>query len=228
VAGFGNSITCDTCNDGSYLRLLGDYLDPDPIIDDNGASADTTENVLSRLDLWITGGGWADAVVILAGTPDTYMAVGGWMDREYIEAVTVANVDAMIDLALGAGMAAILVAPPPVQDPCDDPGILTCSGIDDRLGELALAYQTLAADRMIPFVNAYAIFSAYPGFLDPPGSPNSPLRTDGLHPKLEPGDRLIAEAVGAILVEIPEPSTGVLLGAGLLGLWAARTRARRR
>ena len=95
------------------------------------------------------------------------------------------------------------------------------------MADLSLACQALAANRTIPFVDAYGLFASYPGFLDPPGSANSPLRADGLHPQLEPGDRLIAEAVAGALVQIPEPSAGILLGASLVGLWAARARSRR-
>ena len=85
LAGFGNSITCDSCNDGSYLGLLGGYLDPDPVIDDKGMPADLTGGVFSRLSDWIFGQGqWAsqgpqtaNVLILLAGTPDTYQAVGG-------------------------------------------------------------------------------------------------------------------------------------------------------
>ena len=72
VAGFGDSITVEP----SYPTLLADYLDPDPIIDDNGVSSDLTSAVLSRLDTWIGDGNTADVLVLFSGTPDMYQAGG--------------------------------------------------------------------------------------------------------------------------------------------------------
>jgi lysophospholipase L1-like esterase len=226
LAGFGNSITCDSCNDGSYLGLIDDYLPEAPIVDDNGVSADVASGVLSRLDTWLTGGNSADFVIILTGTPDTYQAVGGWRDRPYSEAETVGNVEAMLDLLFIAGLPAILVAPPPVLDPCGFPDVLTCSEIDTSLANLADALATLAGSRGVPFVDLYDAFVNDPGYLETPGDPNSLFRTDGLHPQLDPGDDLVAFEIANAILATPEPSTALLVASGLVVL-AARRRPRR-
>lgn len=226
IAGFGDSITCDLCNDGSYLRLLDNYLDPDPVIYDGGDSADTTAEVLGRLDLWLTGLGAADVVIILAGTPDAYQAVGGFKNMAYDEAETLDNIETMLDLVLGNSMSVLLAAPPPVQFPCSEPDILSCAIIDSRLDSLSLELAMLASSKLVPFVDLYDIFSTHPDFLLPVGSANSLFRNDGLHPKITTGDDLIAASFASALLSdiIPEPSTGLLLAAGLCALASRRER----
>jgi lysophospholipase L1-like esterase len=234
VSGFGDSITCIPCNDGSYLGLLGDYLVEPPIVEDNGVWADLTDGVLFRFDAWLTGGNSADVVVILTGTPDTYQAVGGFNNRDYSEAESVGNVADILDLADAAGLPAILVAPPPVLDPCGFPTVLTCSEIAVRLADLSVALQALAVSRGVPFVDLNDAFANHPGFLFTPGDPLSLFRPDGLHPKLDPGDDLIAQEVANAIAALPEeipalPPLGLAgLASALLGLARSRAcRARR-
>jgi len=223
LAAFGDSITCDTCNDGSYLGLLDNYLPEAPIIDDNGVASDVTSGVLSRLDTWLTGGNTADFVIILSGTPDTYQAVGGWRDRPYSEAETVGYIDDMLDLLILAGLPTVLVAPPPVLAPCDNPTVLTCPQIDTSLANLSGALATLAGSLSVPFVDLYDVFVNDPGYLETPGSSASLFLGDGLHPKLDTGDDLIAMEIANA---IPEPATALLVASGLVVL-AARRRPRR-
>jgi lysophospholipase L1-like esterase len=234
VAGFGDSITCSVCNDGSYLadsnlpasaapvgildpsEIVGSWLEDELralgvlqpadvfTIDDNGVSANTTGSVLARLATWIADGKRADHVILLTGTPNTYQSIGGFTNTPYDEVQTVADVQAMIDLVTGAGMPVILAAPPPVRFPCGNPTILTCAQIDQRLDDLSLAYQQLAANNGVSFVDLYGEFSNDPRILLPPGDANSLFPGDGLHPKYDTGDVLIAFLIAPLLAE-PDP-----------------------
>jgi lysophospholipase L1-like esterase len=226
IAGFGDSITCTVCNDGSYLSLLDNYLAPAPIILDHGDSADPSSLVHSRLQTWLGDpNNTADVVVILTGTPDVYQAVGGFLNRPYSQAETLGYVDSMLDLVLNAGMEPLLAAPPPVQDPCGVPDVLTCGTIDGRLFDLSVEYALLASGLGVPFVDLYSIYSADPRFAIDPSQPGSLFRTDGLHPKFDTGDDLIAMSIadGILAVPIPEPSTGLLLAFGLAALAGLRS-----
>jgi lysophospholipase L1-like esterase len=217
LAGFGDSITCDACNDGSYLRYIGSYLSEAPIIDDNGESAERTSEVAARLDTWITDGNTADFVIILSGTPDTYQALGGWHNQAYDEAETVGNISDMLDAVFDAGMQAILVAPLPVwtPTPCGGPGLLTCEIIDASLASLATALAGLATTAGVPFVDIYDAFTNDPDFGEAPGSADSLFGSDGLHPR-DNGDDLIAFEIAGAINAVPEPSTGLLVASGLL------------
>jgi lysophospholipase L1-like esterase len=228
LAAFGDSITCDTCNDGSYLGLLENYLPEAPIIDENTVSGGTSGSVYGLVDSWITGGNTADVVIILTGTPDTYLAVGGYGNRPYSEAETVANIDAMLDLVILAGLPAILVAPPPVLAPCGNPAVLACSEIDARLESLADALAILASSLSVPFVDLYGVFVNDPGYLETPGDTDSLFLADGLHPKIDTGDDLTALVIASAITGnvIPEPSTAPLLAFGLAVLAVRRRRLR--
>jgi lysophospholipase L1-like esterase len=190
-------------------------------------SADRSGEVLSRLETWLLDGNSADVVILLAGTPDTYQAVGGWYNRPYSEAETVGYIEDMLDLLSTAGIPAILVAPPPVLDPCGNPLVLTCSEIDTSLADLSDALAALAGSQSVPFVDLYDAFVNDPGYLETPGDPDSLFRADGLHPQLDPGDHLIAMEIASAIMTIPEPSTALLVASGLVVL-AARRRPRPR
>jgi lysophospholipase L1-like esterase len=226
VAGFGNSITCSTCNDGSYLSLLGDYLVPDPIIDDQGVPASLSDNLLARVGDWLDAGNTADVLILLPGTPDTYQAVGGWGDRDYDPLETLGNVESILDLVLGEGIPLILLTPPPVLEPCGGSAPLTCDQVDARLLDLSNRLGVLALAYEVPFLHLYAAFATDPRFGLPFG-PDSLYRSDGLHPKLATGDALIASLLAPMIesaVHAPEPSTALMLGFGLLALAQRRRR----
>jgi lysophospholipase L1-like esterase len=161
VTGFGSSITCDDCNDGSYLRLLQNYLEPDPVIDDQGNSGNLTEDMVDRVFDWIDNGNTSDVVIILAGTPDTYTEPGGFGNQLYVEGNTVDNIEGMIDMILAATIPVLLVAPPSVDiinDNCGGSGGLTCATIDARLASLSIALGSLASTKSVPFVDLYGAY----------------------------------------------------------------------
>jgi lysophospholipase L1-like esterase len=224
IAGFGDSITCTLCNDGSYLLLLENYLEPDPIIEDHGTPDDTTDDVLFRLDAWIDSSNTADVIVLLSGTNDIYRAVGGFGDTPYVEADTVNTIEAMLDLVLQTtSMPLVLVAPPPVQSPCGNPVNLTCGTIDSRLDSLSTELGSLAASKSIPFVDLYGTYKADPRWSSPTGSPNSLFISDGVHPKLATGDDLNAMWIANAIAPTPvlpaiEPLGLALLAALVLGI----------
>jgi len=229
LAGFGDSITCWNCNDGSYLVLLENWGYVDSAEDaSHGVSGNRTHEVLTRLEDWIDASSTADLLILLTGTPDTYQTVGGFWDRDYDPAETLSNVEAMVDLVLLEAIPLILVAPTPVLDPCAYPDELTCDVIDTRLADLAGDLALLASDHGVPFLDLYAAFAADPRFGliadggQHPG-PDSLYRDDGTHPRLTTGDTLLASLLAPM---IPEPSTALLLASGLLVL--AHRRARRR
>jgi lysophospholipase L1-like esterase len=224
LAAFGDSITCDTCNDGSYLELLQNYLPEAPTIDDHGVMSAPTADVLGYLQTWIDASNTADYVIILSGTPDTYQAVGGFLDRPYSEAETVGHIQDMLTLVFDAGMSAILAAPPPVVDPCGYSVDPTCSEIDASLASLSGALASLASSMSVPFVDLYDAFINDPAWGIAPGTAGSLFRSDGLHPQLYPGDDLIAQEISGAI--IPEPSSALLVALGLVALAARRRRIR--
>ena len=224
LAGFGDSITCDACNDGSYLRYMDDYLSEAPIIDDNGVSTDLTSEIAVRLDTWIADANTADFVIVMGGTVDTYQVEGGFGGQNYDPGETFDNIAGMLDAIDTAGMQAILVAPPPVwtPTPCggpDDP--LTCDDIDDALAALATSLAGLATDKGVPFVDIYDAFVNDPDFINAPGTAGTLFRNDGLHPR-DNGDDLIAFEIAGAINAVPEPSTGLLVSLGLVALGAGR------
>jgi hypothetical protein len=149
-----------------------------------------------------------------------------------VEATTVGNIEAMIDMVLAESIPLILMAPTPVLDPCASPAILSCSTIDTRLADLADSLALLASSKGVAFLDLYAAFMADPRFGliadggQHPGS-DSLYKNDGLHYRLETGDTLVASLVAPLIESalVPEPSTAVLLGLGLLGLVARSRRA---
>ncbi len=240
IAGFGDSLTCDTCNDGSYLRLLDDFLPFDPIIDDNGVGAQVTSTIFARLDTWINDGFTADLLILMGGIVDTYQPKTGI--GKYVEGTTLDNLGKMIDLVLGKGIQLLVMAPPPVTGSCANPlGGLTCSDINDRLFDLAAGIHDLAPLASVPFVNLYDLFSADPRISEIPGTADSFYRADGLHLSLTNGDDLIASTLAPLIEDLltgdqggaaspppipsPEPTSPVLYSLNLLiGGFALRRR----
>jgi lysophospholipase L1-like esterase len=203
IVGFGNSISCEECNDGSYLGLVGAHLVPPPAdVVSQGMSANTSGVVLARFRGWVEAGGTADVVVLLTGTPDVYHAVGGWGNRPYDPEEVVGNVEALIHSSFDHGIPVILLAPPPVLEPCDRPELLTCAEIDDRLADLAGRLGVLAEEENVVFLDLHAEFKADPRFGRHPG-PDSLLLDDGLHPRSGTGDALIAERLAAKIPRFP-------------------------
>ena len=230
IAGFGDSITCDTCNDGSYLSLLGAHLPEVPIIQDEALTTLTSGAVLSTLEAWLDGGGSADWVIIMAGTVDVYQEVGGFNNVEYSEAQVVSNLDDMIDLVLSVSMSVVVVAPPPVQSPCGGAGVvITCTDIDNRLNSLSAALAGLANSKSVPFVDLYDAYINHPDWDATVGSASLLFTTGGLVPQYTTGDDLSAFEIASAINEAPEPDppavpslpiTGMMALLGLLGATA--------
>jgi lysophospholipase L1-like esterase len=90
--------------------------------------------------------------------------------------------------------------------------------MNGRLAQIATAYASIATDNSVPFVNLYDAYLDDELWEDDPDKPD-PLFFDGIHPRIDTGDdlnaRLISEQIQGI---IPEPSTALLLGSGLLVL----------
>jgi len=203
VTGFGDSITCDGCNDGSYLQLLATAVGTPVTIEDQGFSALQTGAILSNLQTWLGGSNTADYLILFGGTVDAFQ-VG------YNQTTTLTNIQQMVTAVVNAGIPLVLLAPPPVVGTCNNPGppAPTCATIDASLASLAPAIGTIASSAGVPFIDLYQAFT------DDPNTTNL-FRPDGLHPKLATGDQLIANLVAA---HVPEPSTAALMGMGLLGL----------
>ena len=195
IAGFGDSLTCDTCIDGSYLRLLDGFLPtPSPVIVDQGVTTQTTSQIFQRLDTWIDDGNSADLLILMGGTVDTYQAVGGFKNTAYDPVETLGNVESMVNLAMGESIPLLLLAPPPVMDPCGSANP-SCAQVNARLEALSLDLEQLATDNGIPFIDLYATISADPRFANPQGAADSLYHSDGLHLQIGTGDTLIASTI---------------------------------
>jgi cysteine-rich repeat protein len=180
IAGCCDSITSEP----SYLDLVWDVYGwppgPDPWNHNLGVDASSSSAGLSRLESYLAAQD-PDAVVVLAGTPDTFF-------RRYNEAATVENIAAMIEATLADGGEPLLVAPPPVFEPCDGSSNPTCAAIDGRLADLSVALEDLAFAEDVAFVNLYDLFSAHRDVL-------SLYEPDGVHPNHDVGDPFIADAL---------------------------------
>ena len=249
IVGFGDSLTCATCNDGSYLSLLNNLLDPDADLYFNAVAGRPSDDVLTAVNNFEAGTGIFDPVaggaavnllpsqvdlaIVLAGTPDTFRNPDGFQGRPYSEAETVGDIagmpdgitifDSILASLMTAGVPTLLLLPPPVQDPCDNGATptLTCAEIDQRLADLSVALAAAASAWSVPFIDLYDIFVNEPAFIIlPPGAPGSLYDLDGVHLELLTGDQLVAEQVAAFLV--PEPGLLALLAAGAAALAVRR------
>ncbi len=221
IAGFGDSLTSLTHDDGSYLSLLNNYIDPDATMLDFGITANPSSTVATRLVNWVSGFNTADLVIILTGTPDVFDVRG----VPYDENSVVGNVTTMMNALIGAGIPALVLAPPPVIAPCD--GAMTLPVCPDdyntRLDSLSVAIGNAAASLGVPFVDLFELFSNQPDL--------TPLYIpmDGVHLTLNGGDQLIVSAIGSVVQSllVPEPDLMLLTALGLAALAARRRLAAR-
>jgi cysteine-rich repeat protein len=187
IAGCCDSITSEP----SYLDLVWDVYGwppgPDPWDHNLGVDASPSSTGLRRLERYLATEN-PDAVVVLAGTPDTFLGPNGGPGEPYDQAVTVGNIAGMVEATLEDGGEPILVAPPPVFAPCDGSEDPSCAEINGRLADLALALEALVVVEDVAFVNLYALFSAHPDVL-------SLYEPDGVHPNHDLGDAFIANAL---------------------------------
>lgn len=226
VVGFGDSITArsfDPFPNGSYL----DWLGAGYVVDDVAAPARFSEGVLNSAYSWLGGGNAADLVILMTGTPDAAQAPG-FFGGVYDLAETVANVAEALALFANAGISTILMAPPPTLFPCDgveSGGGPTCAQMDARLYDISVALAALSIDLSVPFLDTYALFRDYD--TESGHQIEDLFLEDGVHLSLA-GDQLIAAALYPTLQQlfaVPEPTTALLLGAGLVVLVAGRRRA---
>jgi lysophospholipase L1-like esterase len=193
VAGFGDSLT----HGHDYLN----YLPSDMTTLDFGLTGEESWDGVDRLpgvlDTLV-----ADVVIIMEGTNDV-------RDGSYTNELSLSSLTSMVDMTLDAGFAVVLMAPPIIVDPADPV-------YDERLAYLSGALEWVAADRGVPFVDLYDIFS---GLADP----TPYFQEDGVH-AADPGRMLIASSVEPAIriAVIPEPSTALLLALGLTVLAASR------
>jgi len=187
IAGCCDSITSEP----SYLDLVWDVYGwppgPGPWDHNLGVDASSSRAGLSRLETYLATED-PDAVIVLAGTPDTFFGPNWGPPEGYVQAVTVGNIADMIEATLADGGEPILVAPPPVFEPCDGSEDPSCAAIDERLADLSVALEALAAFEDVAFVNLYALFSAHPDML-------SLYAPDGVHPSHDFGDPFITDAL---------------------------------
>ncbi len=101
----------------------------------------------------------------------------------------------MVQASLADGSEPIVVAPPPVYEPCTGNGGLECDLIDGRLADLSVALDNLAFQEDVAFVDLYTLVDEHP---DPP----SLFNDDGVHPNHDVGDPFIADAILPELAEI--------------------------
>jgi len=187
IAGCCDSITSEP----SYLDLVWDVYGwppgPDPWDHNLGVDASPSSSGLSRLETYLATED-PDAVIVLAGTPDTFFGPSFGPPEGYDQAVTVGNIAGMIEATLADGGEPILVAPPPVFEPCDGRVDPSCAEIDARLADLSVALEALAAVEDVAFVDLYALFSAHPDVL-------SLYQPGGVHPNHDFGDPFITDAL---------------------------------
>ena len=151
----------------------------------------------------------ADVVILMEGTNDVRSIY-------YTFPRSIESFTGMIDAVLDAGLLPVLMAPPPML-PWDPNG--PADHANGQLQALATALADLADSKGIPFVNLLDIFAA----LDNLDS----YYLDGLHLDAD-GSGVIASALAPVIrdaVFTPEPSTALLLGAGLMQLARARRQA---
>lgn len=187
IAGCCDSITSEP----SYLDLVWDAYGwpsgPDPYDHNLGVDASPSSAGLSRLEGYLAAKD-PDAVVVLSGTPDTFFGPSWGPPEGYDEAVTVGNIAGMVEATLDDGAEPVLVAPPPVFEPCSGNGGLSCEEIDGRLADLSVALDNLAFQEDVAFVDLYTLFDAHP-------DPESLYFSDGVHPNHTDGDPFIADAL---------------------------------
>ena len=192
IAGCCDSITFEP----SYLDLVWDYYgwpSGDPYDHNLGVNGSPSSSGLSRLQSYLATDD-PDAVIVLSGTPDAFMgpsSPAGIFDHDE----TVANIAGMVTATLNDGAEPILVAPPPVFEPCTGSGGLSCAEIDGRLYDLSLALDDLAFQEDVAFVDLYALFDAHP-------DPGSLLFPDGIHPNHTVGDPFITDRLLPELAEV--------------------------
>jgi len=187
IAGCCDSLTDPEYSNPGYLPLISQVYGEDNVID-QAVGARLTADSLSALADPTTGylaSADPEVVAVLAGTTDPYWLSGATL------AATEANIANMVAASLADTdfSEAILVAPPPVLDPCvAAPSGWSCSAIDDFLRQLRDRLRdNVATYYDVPFVDLYSLFEDYLPYVELYAS-------DGVHANGD-GDLLIAQAM---------------------------------
>jgi len=207
VAAFGDSLTEGyPFENDPWIARLG----PDWNGTNLGLSSERSADGLIRLQSWLAANpGAVHVVVLMEGTNDTDEGSG----PPWVEAQTVANMQAMVQAVADYGAIPILMAPPPV---------LSDAGATAKLMSFAATLETWANANGVIFVNLFEEFSNHP-------DPGSLYYSDQIHFS-DAGNAFVAQRVlDALPVYAPTVGqSGTLLLAGALlfsGSWAARRRS---
>jgi lysophospholipase L1-like esterase len=194
ITGCCDSLTTVNYTNPGYLPLVDDvydYVYSGGNVHDQAVAARTSAASLTALQTHLATNN-PESVVVLSGTPDLFFTGPGYDPNTTIGSVAAMVVASQTDLAVP-----ILVAPPPVLDPCPPTGGLTCAQIDSWLAYLSGQYHSIAAYYDVAFIDLYARFEEQLPYVDLYGENGG----DGVHPSDE-GDQVIAQAVLDELAEV--------------------------
>jgi len=186
VTGCCDSLTDPSYANPGYLAWIQDVYGVGEVADQAVAGRVTAQSLVDLRSHLASSD--PEVVVVLAGTTDPYWLPGATL------ATTQTNIGNMVAASVNPpeSSEAILVAPPPVLDPCTTaPSGWSCAQIDDFLAALGEDLRgNVAAYYDVPFIDLYAVFDAYLPYVDLYGENGG----DGVHPS-EEGDLVIAQAV---------------------------------
>ena len=183
ITGCCDSLTDPGFDNPGYLPLVQDVYGAGEV-EDQAVAARLTADSLTALTTHLASAD-PEVVVVLAGTTDPYWLPGATL------AATQENIGNMVQASVYPPelAEAILVAPPPVLDPClTAPSGWSCAQIDDFLAALREKLRDNVAARYgVPFVDLYELFDEQLPYVDL-------YDVDGVHLSDE-GDQVIAQAV---------------------------------